>query len=291
MLIMIVKLFQSKKQERSMLLQNLQTYQRDGRNPVIPHDPYPFVFSNGTSIMKKYSLSLWNKRNLLYSTSSTVWEFTFDSLEEALEILDSQNMTYPEYGQLTDNETHRTFKFSAFGRRYNTIKKFFKEKYLQKETESIALPAENPNAAQDPAAVQAILEEVTAQRKAAADHIQKIDSQFKELRTSILAYKQCVAGTFHNTAFRDLAILMRDAENSMKEPETRPVSSIFVSRLQDIFMQFGIETIEPHQGETFDPQLHEKYDCRSSGSTVANIMAKGWKFGNDVLLKAIVETE
>ena len=238
--------------------------------------------------MKKYSLKFINRG--IFDNYSVSYEVKVDSLSEILEILEKSTVTNEEYVVIIDNLNRKKIAtFTFFGMIYETAKSFFNQKYS--EAESPVVPLEPQGVLTKPDFSQEILDEMVAQRETVIDYTEKIDSQFKELRTILQEYKKCVTSTFHNTAFRDLAILMRDAENNTADPQTGGISAIFANRLYDIFLKFGIESIEPDEGETLNPQLHEKYDLNSSGNTITNTITKGWKFGEDVLLKAVVKTD
>lgn len=121
---------------------------------------------------------------------------------------------------------------------------------------------------------------ITEYRRQMEEDKNKLWEQFKELKETILKHKNLVNKALYGEVFEKLAVLMRDMEN---DP--------FAARLEEILLDFGMEEIRPHSGETINFDFHDRANSRDEGMTITECVCRGWKYDGQKLLAAIVRTE
>ena len=55
--------------------------------------------------------------------------------------------------------------------------------------------------------------------------------------------------------------------------------------------EFGAEPLEPCPGDRYDSTCHERTDTARSGETILCCRARGWRWKEDILMRAVVDTE
>ena len=123
--------------------------------------------------------------------------------------------------------------------------------------------------------------EIAKNRQDCEEQFHEIEKYFKELKSIVDIYKKNTVRSVNGYMFSELALLMRDMENDKNK---------FAYRLEEILKDMDIEEIKPKNGDSFDYKFFERNDCTETGNIVKECVLRGWKFGSEKLLGAVVTT-
>lgn len=111
--------------------------------------------------------------------------------------------------------------------------------------------------------------------------------QFRQAQEQLLmSFKTQVANACNGVGIEKLAELYGRMAHS-KTPEVKA----HLWSLKNIMTAFGLSSFTPQQGDYFDPRIHEPKIVGDCGSRVTNCYADGWKLGDEIIVRAVVETE
>lgn len=135
-----------------------------------------------------------------------------------------------------------------------------------------------------------LIETLSSAKTEAFESAQKIHKQFaslknetKKLQEYVVEYENEIKSIVCGHALKELAEIVREAEQS---------NSSYANRLEKVLIEFGCVPIMPMPGEAFDTLYHNYNSDDQIGNTkIRHTVLKGWKYGNDTLLHAEVETE
>lgn len=117
-------------------------------------------------------------------------------------------------------------------------------------------------------------------RETAMHGFRDVKEQFEALRKSLVALNNTVAGECEN-GVRYLCSLYRDMV-FMNDDRADKLGAILQS-------EFDAVAIEPAPGEDYDPSTCERVHGEQAGIRIACCSARGWKWKDTVLLRALVE--
>lgn len=124
-------------------------------------------------------------------------------------------------------------------------------------------------------------EEMKKHRQQAKEAIDRLDQQFRALRADMIAYKEGIRSALYTPSLTMLAELMVNMETGR---------DVFTGQLENILVSFGMQSIAPVPGETFDYDRHLRYHSDETGETVMQCVSRGWMLDDHVLVPAVVVT-
>lgn len=135
-----------------------------------------------------------------------------------------------------------------------------------------------------------LIETLSSARTEASESATKIHKQFVSLKNEthklqeyVVEYENQIKSITCGYALKELAEIVREAEQS---------NSPYANRLEKVLIEFGCVPINPLPDETFDTLYHNYSSDDQIGNTrIRQTVLRGWKYGNDTLLHAEVETE
>ena len=143
----------------------------------------------------------------------------------------------------------------------------------------------------DKEAALANCEKKLSQKEVAAC-AQKIFTDFRStqqlmdgLRLSIVELKDTILRG-DEQAVQDLCQLCQDMESNASEE----VQAAGFTLAEILKKHFNTAPFSPGSGCSFDPLKHERVDCAKKGPQIEECYASGWKRGDTVLVKAVVDT-
>lgn len=164
-----------------------------------------------------------------------------------------------------------------------------KTQILEKERESWKQQLAD-SACYLPQDAQSILDQVNENRTQAFELTNRILQNALQFRQEqeqlLLQFKNQVSAACNNSGIEKLAELYSRMTLS-RSPEVQA----YLSSLKNIMTTFGMKPFKPQTGDAFDPRIHEPKILGQYGSRVTGCYGEGWMLGDQVILRAVVETE
>lgn len=138
-----------------------------------------------------------------------------------------------------------------------------------------ALPARNKNAS-------GVEEELDSVKKA----FMSINAELKQTRESLLL----LSDTASRSSRDGVALLCKLFRDMVFSREKQNV--LYANRLGAILQsEFDAEPLEPYPGDLYDSTCHERLDTSAAGNKILCCRARGWRWKDEVIMRAVVETD
>ncbi len=124
-------------------------------------------------------------------------------------------------------------------------------------------------------------EEIKKYRQQTEENMCRMDACFRQLMEAVTNCSEEVEKALYAPFLKELVWLMHDMEDSR---------DVYTSRLEYILRSIGMEPIAPASGDAFDNRLHERQQQNHTGMMVKERITKGWKLGDNIMLRAVVTT-
>lgn len=125
-------------------------------------------------------------------------------------------------------------------------------------------------------------EELDAVKKA----FMRINTELKETRENLLTLSDTVS-----RSSRDGVAQLCKLYREMTFAENKQIL-LLANRLGAILQsEFDAEPLDPRPGDAYDSTCHERIDLSQSGERILCCRARGWRWKEEVLMRAVVDTE
>lgn len=113
-----------------------------------------------------------------------------------------------------------------------------------------------------------------------------LNQEMKLAREHLVALSGCI-DQGNRSAVEQLCKLYRTMVFS-REPAVLEQARQLAVILQT---EFGAEALSPRTGDVYDSMLHERLDTTRAGGRISRCLATGWRWKDEVILRAVVDTE